>query len=298
MTVFEIRAERIPEQPSSDGGRLGRGIWHDSRSRAYAVPELPAGALQSVAWERHIPILDQGDVGSCTGNAMTGALATGPVWDALGQAGQFVVKRGETEALRLYSEAETIDGDGPYPPNDNGSYGLSVAKAARNDDLISGYTHAFSRAAMLSALQSGPVIVGMNWYTSMDSPDSRGLVTVGGSVRGGHELECRELDMNNALVWLDNSWSAGWGDAGRCCLSFASLDRLLAEGGDVTVPLPLSAPPPVPVDWTHPDLKFGHDPRVIGWAADAAITGGQTKDGDQEYAAQQYQAWRKARRYA
>jgi hypothetical protein len=243
MTTFTIRAERIPEQVIP-GRRLGRHIWHDSRSRAYAVPELPFGALQPVAWERHIPILDQGNVGSCTGNAMDGALGTGPLWDAL-PAGHPVLD--EAEALRIYSAAEVIDGNGTYPPVDDGSYGLSVAKAAKNAGFISGYQHAFSRAAMLTALQSGPVIIGISWYTSMDSPDSRGLVTVGGSVRGGHELECRELDMVDGLVWLDNSWSAGWGKAGRCCLSFTSLDRLLGEGGDVTVPLPLSVPAPVPV---------------------------------------------------
>ncbi len=290
MTVFEIRAERIPEQVVR-GMRLGRHIWHDSRSRAYAVPELPTGALRSLAWERFIPFLDQGETSSCTGNAMDGALGTGPLWGAL-PAGHPALD--EAEALRIYSAAEDIDGDGPYPPNDNGSYGLSVAKAAKNAGLISGYQHAFSRLAMLTALQAGPVIVGMNWYTSMDNPGAGGLVTVSGSVRGGHEVEARTLDMEHGLVWFDNSWGTGWGLGGRFCMSFASLDRLLAEGGDVTVPLPLSVPPPVPVEWVHPDIQFGHDGRVEGWALAAA----SSVLPDEAYAAQQYLAWRRARGYA
>jgi len=57
---------------------------------------------------------------------------------------------------------------------------------------------------------------------------------------------------------------------------------------------PFPAPVPPVVDWTHPDLKFGHDPEMIAWAA-AASTGKLVSG---TYAAQQYQAWRKARGYA
>ena len=293
MATFTIRAERIPEVVVP-GKRLGRHIWHDSRSRAYGVDEAPAGALASMTWERHIPVLDQGGTSSCTGNAMCGAVGTSPIYDALHYGHPALT---ETEALRIYSEAETIDGDGPYPPNDNGSYGLSVAKAAQHDGLISGYRHAFSLTGLQSALQTGPVIVGVNWYTSMDDPDSRGLITVGGTVRGGHELEARQLDMAGGVIWLDNSWSDSWGQAGRCCIRFADFSRLMGEGGDVTVPLPLSEPPPQPVPWLHPDLQFGHDPRLISWAN--LVTGNPGRVSVSElYAAQQYQAWCKARGYA
>jgi hypothetical protein len=289
VTVFTIRQERIPEQVIP-GMRLGRHIWHDDRSRGYAVPELPFGALASVTHERHIPILDQGNVGSCTGNAMDGALGTSPLFEPL-PAGQDL---SETEALRIYSAAEVIDGNGTYPPVDDGSYGLSVAKAAKNAGLISGYTHCFSRAAMLAALQSGPVIVGMNWYEGFDSPGPGGVVAISGSVRGGHEVVSRGVDMAAGLIEFDNSWGDTWGDLGSFRMPFAVLDRLLSVGGDVTVPLPLSvpAPVPVPVDWTHPDVQFGHDARVIAWAA------GTGTGSDEEYAAQQYQAWRHARGYA
>jgi len=293
VTTYTITREVLPEQ-IVPGKRLGRHIWHDSRSRDYAVDESPAGALASMTWERHIPILDQGNVGSCTGNAMCGALGTSPIYDALPSGHSHL---GEAEALRIYSEAEDIDGDGPYPPNDYGSYGLSVAKAAKNDGLIPGYLHAFSLSGLQTALQTGPVIVGVNWYTSMDSPDSRGLITVGGSVRGGHELAARQLDMAGGVIWLDNSWGPGWGLAGRCCIRFADFSRLMSEGGDVTVPLPLSEPPPQPVPWQHPDIQFGHDQRVIDWAA-AAASGALNVPVNEAYAAQQYQAWRKARGYA
>jgi hypothetical protein len=67
----------IPEHPSGSAGRLGRHVRHDPRSRAYQVrPRAPLA--KSVSWERQTPILDQGDLGSCTGNAACGVLG-GPV---------------------------------------------------------------------------------------------------------------------------------------------------------------------------------------------------------------------------
>src|SRR5260221_221996 len=171
---------------------------------------------------------------------------------------------------------------------------ITDGQAGMTAGLISGYRHCFSRASMLAALQAGPVIVGMNWYQGFDQPGAGGLVSISGSVRGGHEVVSRGVDMAAGLIEFDNSWGTGWGDAGRFRMSFATLDRLLAEGGDVTVPLPLSQPPPQPVPWTHPDIQFGHDQQVIDRAATAAT--GKLVSGT--YAAQQYQAWRKARGYA
>src|SRR6185437_16448546 len=102
--------DRIPEIVVP-GKRLGRHIHLEARmlARPYAGPRK---AITSVQHVRHIPILDQGDVGSCTGNAATGALGTSPVFDAL--PGKHIALD-ENEALRLYSAAEVIDGDGPYP---------------------------------------------------------------------------------------------------------------------------------------------------------------------------------------
>lgn len=227
------------------GKRLGRHIRHDSRSLAYAY-QSSAVTLRSALHTRHIPILNQGDVGACCGNAETGALGTDPLYAPLVAAG----KAGFTEAmaLALYSAAETIDGDGPYPPNDNGSCGLSVCKAAANEGLISGYTHCLSLDDVLDALQTGPVIVGSNWYDSFDSPDSSGLVTISpdASVRGGHEYVMRGIDVDAQTVFADNSWGDGWADKGSFTYSWDTLERLLSEQGDGTVSVPLTSAAPVP----------------------------------------------------
>lgn len=102
-------------------------------------------------------------MGSCTGNAAAGCLGTGQFW---GQATQQTLSAAdathdEGEAVKLYSAATALDQiKGTYPPDDTGSDGLSVAKACQNAGLISGYTHAFSLDALLSALSTQPVIVG------------------------------------------------------------------------------------------------------------------------------------------
>jgi hypothetical protein len=202
--------------------------------------------LKTQLWPRHIPILDQGNVGSCTGNEQVGALGTGAIFDALpvGHVGL-----DEALALVIYSGAETIDGDGPYPPNDNGSSGPSAAQVAKKMGLISGYLHCFSVGDVLDALETGPVGIGSNWYDSMDRPDSSGLVAISpnAGIRGAHEYLCRGKDMTRKLVYLDNSWGTSFGTNGSFMYSFDTLARLLAEQGDGTVSLPLSVPAPTPV---------------------------------------------------
>lgn len=247
MTITRIEEVVVP------GKRLGRHV--DARLRQLARPyEGPAATISSVTWERYIPILDQGNVGSCTGNAMTGALGTGPLYRAL-PAGHPVLD--ENEALKLYSEAETIDGDGPYPPNDNGSTGPSVATAAGDDGLIAGFSHYADLNSTLLALQDGPVILGVNWYSSFDTPMPDGTVSISADayVRGGHEVLARSVDAAAQVIGLDNSWGTSYGVNGSFRMSYATLERLLSEQGDTTAPQPLKAPVPNPPQPVPPKPK-------------------------------------------
>lgn len=230
-----------------EGKRLGRHVNHDDRSLQYLHAD---GTPTTVRWNREIPVLDQGNVGSCTGNACTGALGTDPDYSsslaAMIAAGQLNLN--EDEALALYSAAEVIDGDGPYPPNDNGSSGLSVAKAAKAAGYCSGYMHATSIAQAHTAIQTGPVMIGSNWYDSMDTPDENGLVTIapGATVRGGHEYEAIAYDAATDLWELVNSWGESFGVKGHFFYSSATFERLLSEEGDVTSLVALSQPAPTP----------------------------------------------------
>jgi hypothetical protein len=300
-----LTVREIPWTPASPARPLplGRHVRHDSRSLAY--PYRRTGQpLMTVLHKRNVPIFDQLQTGSCTGQAETGALGTDPLYATL-PAGHVALN--EAEALRLYSAAEVIDGDGPFPPQDNGSSGLSVCKAAKNAGLISGFTHCLSLADVLDALQSGPVILGTQWYDSMDSPDSSGLVTIspGAQVRGGHEYVARGIDVARQLVLPDNSWGLSWGLNGSFSMGWGTLERLLSEQGDGTVSIPLTSPPPqpvpvpvpvpvpppgpVPVPAADPDLAYGTDPELIAWAGRPHGMAGN------RYAAEQYAAWRTAK---
>jgi hypothetical protein len=196
-------------------------------------------------------VLDQGDLGSCTGNAALGAVGTAMLFEALadnpGCPSETDAAADEEQAVSLYSAATKLDDvRGTYPPDDTGSSGLAVAKAAQKVGLISGYKHATSLEAALTALAAQPVITGVNWYEGMDSPDSSGLVRVTGQVRGGHEFVLDQLDVENRLVWFTNSWSKSWGHDGTAALSWDDLGRLLDEDGDVTVFTPVTEPAPRP----------------------------------------------------
>jgi hypothetical protein len=252
-----LYVRHIPEHPGA--GRLGRHVRHDPRSLAYQVPAQSTGTLKSVRHTRQIPVLDQGNLGSCTGNATEGALGTSPFFEAIPKTvlgrptGNAQVD--EDQAIALYSAATVLDSySGSYPPSDTGSDGLSVAKAAKAAGLISGYRHATSLDATLAALAAQPVITGVNWYDSFDQPDANGLIAIasGAQVRGGHEFVLDELNVEKQLVGFTNSWGTGWGANGRGYLSWSDFDQLLGEQGDVTVFVPVSQPAPTPVPTPTP----------------------------------------------
>jgi hypothetical protein len=225
------------------GRRLGRHINHDPRSLRFLTTEAGAPPAD-VLHEERIPILDQGDTGSCTGNAETSMLGTEPFFDTLTESVRGAL--GESFARdTLYHLATTLDPyPGTWPPTDTGSDGLSVSKAAQKLGLITGYTHATSLAGCWSMITASPFIFGCNWYEGMDEPDAHGNVEVSGQIRGGHEV-C--FVGYAAGKWkVRNSWGESWGDSGHFELTDGQATRLLSEQGDATQGVPVSQPAPTP----------------------------------------------------
>jgi hypothetical protein len=231
--------------------RLNRHVYHDSRSKNFAF-NTAGLSLVNTKHTRHIPVLDQGNVGSCVGNAAIGTLATDTLYSNLPTKPKKSYTLDENGALSVYSDCEVLDGDGPYPPNDYGTYGLSAAKVLLSNGYISAYQHTFTLNDALLSLTAQPIMVGIPWYNNMFNPDGSGLLNIGGSLAGGHEIEADELDVDNQLVGFWNSWGADWGVAGRFYLKWADLGTLLSRQGDVTVLLPLSVPVPTPAPTPTP----------------------------------------------
>jgi hypothetical protein len=217
----------IPEHPSRQGGRLGRHLHFDERSRNFPVPLLPGATIQTRTWSRTLQAFSQGELGSCTGNGAVGVICTQPYR----QPGS---RYSEALARKVYSQATRDDAIvGTWPPQDTGSTVLGAMKALKDLQLAKGYQWCFGLDDVLKTLATlGPVEVGVSWYEGFDRPDAKGLVKLAGGVRGGHAFELLGVDAENQLVWAINSWGKDWGLAGRFAFSWKDLDRLLQEQGE------------------------------------------------------------------
>lgn len=205
---------------------LGRRVNHDPRSLSH--PAQASTTHRPVTHRTYGPVLDQGDVGSCVGNAAAHALNT---------AGSHRVPSTlmrETDALAVYSAATALDPwDGAYPPDDTGTDANSAAKALRDQGRITSWSYCFGLDHLLGALQLAPVMLGISWHDSMFTPDAHGFVHPDGDVVGGHETLIRADDGTSVLV--RNSWGPEWGLRGHYRLTYADLAALLADRGDATV---------------------------------------------------------------
>lgn len=243
--VRKIREKIIPWTDP----RLKRRVHHDDFSRRFPFP-VEGITIQSVDHERILPILDQGQVGACTADDALGILGTAPyytpqvvdLWNR--SFGSF----DQAGAYRFYNAEENLDGDGPYPPQDNGSSGLTSAKVGRAAGLINGWWQAFGIEQALQALQKFPVGFGTIWMNSMFEPNSEGILTVDRSsgVAGGHQYEIIGYDSARDLLKIAQSWGVDWGKSGFGFLQSADADWLLGQQGDVTIFTPLDQPAPTP----------------------------------------------------
>jgi hypothetical protein len=238
LNAIRIVEEKIHEVIVWDR-RVGRHIKHDPRSKAYPAPQAPT-ILNVQHTSVNMP-LNQGIVGCCTADATCGALNSQP---------NFTVTYSQASAITLYVKETTNEGQ-PYPAYDPGGSGLEVCKAAVQLDWIQSYGHAFGLSHALKALVLRPIIIGINWYSSFDTPASNGVVSIAKSafVRGGHELCADGIDNDNGLIWMWQSWGA-WGlnNTGRFAMSFDTLEMLLDEKGDVTVPIKNIPPEAIKVE--------------------------------------------------
>lgn len=228
----------------STDSRLGRHVHHDSRSKDYEfLPRSAKPKQKNTFWDSAIAPLNQGDLGSCTGNAEAQWLNTN-----FANSVRNLTNKGkplsEKDAVKIYSLGTTLDNQpGQYPPDDTGCDGLSVAKAGVKLGYLDKYTHTFSFTALQAALEQTPAIVGTVWTQSMFKPRN-GLVKVGrltqSNIAGGHEYLACGIDFSAEVMIFRNSWGdqdawPGCKPGGYFAIGFADFQKLLAEQGDATV---------------------------------------------------------------
>lgn len=244
-----IYRERIP----STDPRLGRHVLHDSESRRYPYRAARNVELRAVRHQRHVPIFDQGMLGSCVPNAALGALATGRLFQSYMALPGRPYTLDEPGAVQAYRDVTRMDPwPGAWEPDDTGSDGLSVAKLLTSEGALAGYQHTFTLADALAALMDQPLITGTVWLDGMFDPGGEGLVTPSGVEAGGHEYVVDEYDPVRGWVGFSNSWSPSWGVAGRFYMEAEKYGALLDRDGDVTVFVPAAAPPPQPEPQLEP----------------------------------------------
>ncbi|MGW1409471.1 hypothetical protein [Streptomyces sp. NPDC002403] len=239
---------------------LGRHMVLDPRSLAYRRP-YDGQLLRATAWEPRIPVLDQQhlvaqgiytsqDYGldedvdalsSCTGNAATALLS---ILLTKKQAIGAVLNTDDATAaehfaIGLYADATERDQwqDAQWPSQDVGSSGLGVTKVLRDRGLIDQYGHATTAEELCTLLQSGPVLLGMPWFSSFSEPNASGFVDAdpnwaASPLEGGHEVCVTALETvaaqdgtllpDQTVLRFVNSWGAAWADHGSGRLSLST----------------------------------------------------------------------------
>lgn len=126
----------------------------------------------------------------------------------------------------LYDGCKLIDG----APGD-GTYVRAGAEILRKGGWITKYSWARSlKSLVYTVLEMGPVVVGTDWYEGMDAG---GLMQLTGSNLGGHAYLIVGANQRKRLFKIKNSWGRRWGDHGYAWISFADMERLLKDGGEV-----------------------------------------------------------------
>ncbi|HEX3809621.1 MAG TPA: C1 family peptidase [Rhizomicrobium sp.] len=191
------------------------------------------------------PVYDQGDLGSCTGNATAGAVQFERIkqnlTDALRIPSRLFIYYGERLIEHTISEdagAQIRDGikvlakhgtcfEGSGPAD----WAYDTAKfttkppaacfaAALKDRVIQYKRVVQSEGQIKACLAAGyPVVFGFTVYESFESPGvaKSGQMPMphpGENVLGGHAVLCVGYDDAAQSFIVRNSWGSGWGDSG------------------------------------------------------------------------------------
>lgn len=201
------------------------------------------------------PIFDQGDLGSCTGNAIAGLLGYRAIvaGKPLAYSRLFIYYEERVIEHTVKQDAGAMIRDGmkacakvgacleTLMPYDVAKFARAPSQAAVADAAqrrIAAYHRVDSVDAMRAALANGnPVVFGFTVYESFESKAvaKSGVVPMPGkkeSVLGGHAVLAVGYDDHSQRALVRNSWGQGWGlgGSGYFTMPYAYLaDRSLSD---------------------------------------------------------------------
>jgi hypothetical protein len=202
----------------------------DPRNKMYRVATPSPGLhLQSRFW---IPgqLLDQGQEGACVPHGVVGEAVASPVRVKLPDS-QAVAWEGY-DWCRRHDEFE-----GDFTEGTSVRAGMNWG---RSKGWWDGYDWAFNMGELRSALEEGPVVVGVEWRKSMYVAKG-GMVNVRGQHAGWHCLVITGYTPHHrglrgpAYRWR-NSWWLEYGVRGSAYIAAIDLDDVLfLAGGEAAV---------------------------------------------------------------
>ena len=205
---------------------LGRIYKPDSRDADFPfslhLSSLRTSALPSYKYWAAGPLkLNQKRTPSCVGQ-------TGANWL---QATPIRTKISPNLGLELYLECKKIDGI----PDIEGTWDRILMKILAARGVVDRYLWAQNPEELSEwVLSTGPVMIGIPWYESMFTPNSKGLITeIKDDTGAGHEILIRGYNTKTKIYTLINSWGPNWGLNGEFKMKKEHVDRLVfAENGD------------------------------------------------------------------
>lgn len=223
----------------------------DARDYLYSAPlfRFPHGLPTAVDLRPECPpVYDQGQLGSCTGNGIAGAIEFDQkkqgttefvpsrlfiyynervIEGTVNQDAGAQIRDGIKVVVKLGAPPET---DWPY---DIGEFTKKPPVKAYTDakkDVVSSYARvAQDLTQMRGCLASGfPFVFGFTVYDSFESQDvaRTGIVpmpSAGESVLGGHCVVAVGYDDTERHFVIRNSWGTGWGQQGYCFMPYEYL---------------------------------------------------------------------------
>jgi len=223
----------MPESRNHGLGRIEHPETPLARA-AYPITDHPSYTLTAATrkmWWEGGAWLDQGQTGTCIGNAFAHRRADSPIP---------VAGIDEAFAVKLYVDAS---GDTTLQ---QGTSGLAACRVLATRGTISAYHWVTSPSELRNAvLAIGTICVGTPWYTSMFTPISKYSnsylrVDTSSGLAGGHEYLINGINLaptyGKPYYRMKNSWGRDWGHGGTARILCSDLENLLfSENGDAVL---------------------------------------------------------------